>query len=362
MTMSRPQLTEAVIRRLATPPSFDRGQQYLAQGAVLEAELRDGILMAAVEGSSYEPYRVIVKLDEGGIVEASCTCPYDLGGCCKHIVAVLLTYARQSGQVIERPSIASLLDGLDRDALAGLLADLLAAYPDLADWVEARVIGWASQQVQPEAGGGPRARETPLDPQPFRRQVRSILRGLGQMRASDAYWATGGVVDQVREVMMQAQPFVEAGDGRNALIILEAVAAEYVAEWFEFDDSDGELGGLFDEMGGMFAEALLSTDLSPDERDAWDAKLTAWQAEIEEYGVDEGFDVAIAAAELGWDHPPLQRVLRGEITEQGTWDGEAPWYADDLALPNVTTTPFAGWVKRARRTWLPAGQTNGAAT
>ena len=354
----RPNLTEATIRTLATAQSFSRGEEYLATRAVLDIERREETLLAEVEGSSYEPYRVTVRLDEGGIVEAYCTCPYDWGGYCKHIVAVLLAYVRRPERVTEHPSIDSLLAGLDREALAGLLVDLLAAHPHLADWLETRITAQEGlREVDLEAEAKPRQRQTVLDPQPFRRQVRSILRGLGQMRPSEAYWATGGTVAQVREVMMQAQPFLEAGDGRNALVILEAVAAEYVEEWFEFDDSDGELGGFFDELGPMFAEALLSADLSPAERKAWADKLTAWQNEIEDYGIDEGFDVAIAATELGWDNPPLVRAMEGHITELGAWEGEAPWYAEELAIARLNVLERQGRVQEYLNLAEAEGQT-----
>ena len=338
-----PNLTEATIRSLASAQSFGRGQDYLLAGAVLRIERRGEFLLAEVEGSSYEPYQVTVKLDAGGILEAYCTCPYDWGGYCKHIVAVLLTYIRRPERVRERPTMDTLLSHLDRESLIGLVADLVEAHPNLADWIEPRVAAREQlQQVPPETPAEPRQRQTSLDPQPFRRQVQSILRGLGRMDPSEAYWATGGAVDQVREVMMQAQPFLEAGDGRNALVILEAVAGEYVDEWFEFDDSNGELGALFGELGAMLAEALLSADLSPDERRAWADKLTAWQSEIEDYGIDEGFDVAIGAAELGWDYVPLQRAMQGQITALGAWEGEAPWYADELAIARLNVLERQG--------------------
>jgi len=334
--MSKPSLTEATIRNQTTAQSFSRGQAYLRDGAVLEIEQRDNLLLAEVEGSEYEPYQVRVRLDAGGIVDADCTCPYDWDGYCKHIVAVLLAFVQQPDRVTERTAVVSLLSGLDRETLANLLTDLLATHPHLADWVETRIaVREGISHVELDAAAGPRQRQTALDPKPFQRQVRSILRGLGQMRPSEAYWATGSTVDQVREVMMQAQPSLEAGDGRNALVILEAVADEYVNTWFEFDDSDGELGAFFGELGPMFAEALLSADLSPVERKSWATKLSDWQAEIDDYGIDEGFDAAIGAAELGWEHPPLQRVMAGQVTELGAWEGEAPWYADELAVARL---------------------------
>ena len=357
--MPNPSLTEATIRNLTTAESFRRGQEYLRAGAVLEVEQRDDLLLAEVEGSEYEPYQVRVRLDAGGVVDADCTCPYNWGGYCKHIVAVLLTLVQQPDRVTERTPVGSLLSGLEREALLGVLTDLLAAHSHLVDWVEARIaVQEGAKQEKPAVGAGPRQRETALDPKPFQRQVRSILRGLGQMRPSEAYWATGGTVDGVREVMMQAQPFLEAGDGRNALVILEAVADEYVDTWYEFDDSDGELGALFGELGPMFAEALLSADLSSAERKSWAARLTDWQAEIDDYGIDEGFDAAIAAAELCWDYPPLQRALAGQITELGAWEDEAPWYADELTVARLNVLERKGRFEEYLNLAQAEGQTS----
>jgi uncharacterized Zn finger protein len=143
-------------------------------------------------------------------------------------------------------------------------------------------------------------------------------------------------------LLHQAQPFIEAGDGRNALLILGTITEVYVDRWTEFDDSDGELGGLFTDLGPLFAEAILSADLSVEERRDWAEKLTAWQGEVEDYGIDEGFDVAIAAAVQGWDYAPLQQAMRGQITEKGGWEGEAPWYADELAVARLNVLERQG--------------------
>jgi uncharacterized Zn finger protein len=74
----------------------------------------------------------------------------------------------------------------------------------------------------------------------------------------------------------------------------------------------------------------LSADLTREEREEWADQFAAWQAELEDFGVDEAFDAPQTAALDGWDYPPLQRVLQGTITAQGAWDGEPPYYADDL--------------------------------
>ena len=55
-----------------------------------------------------------------------------------------------------------------------------------------------------------------------------------------------GDVQSVRQVAEQARPFIDAGDGRSALAILQGVTEAYIADWYNLDDSDGELGAYFE--------------------------------------------------------------------------------------------------------------------
>jgi len=188
----------------------------------------------------------------------------------------------------------------------------------------------------------PQQRRPPVDPNVFRRQVRTILRSLDRMRSSEAYWHVGAVVNEVRQVLEQAQGFVAAGESRNALAILEAITEAYVTDWVELDDSDGEASAFFEDLGAVWIEAVLTADLTTRERQTWAQKLATWQNEVDDYGVDEAFEAAIAAAEQGWDYPPLRRVLQGEITDKGAWEDEAPSYADELAIARLNVLERQG--------------------
>jgi uncharacterized Zn finger protein len=59
--------------------------------------------------------------------------------------------------------------------------------------------------------------------------------------------------------------------------------------------------------------------------------LVGWSEAADDLGAGEAFELTVTAADQGWDYPPLQRVLAGEIGERGAWEDEAPDYADELA-------------------------------
>ncbi len=312
-------LSEALIRSLATPESFQRGHDYWTSGAVIRLSRRGGMVEAAVAGSRSAPYAVRATLDGGGVTTASCSCPYEWGGICKHIVAALLAARHQPEQDEAHAPLRDLLMALDRDQLATVLLDLAAQRPDLVPLIEARVV----DAGRPTIGGGaappaPRAPSAPLDQASFRRQARAALGSLSRMRPSEAYWHAGGVVEDVRSLAEQARPYLEAGDGGNALLILEVVTQEYVEGWMDLDDSDGEAGELFAELGELWAEALLTAGLTAGERTRWAERLTGWAHEIADYGVDDAFDIAVDAARLGWDDPGLQQAMRGEAPARGS--------------------------------------------
>lgn len=227
--------------------------------------------------------------------------------------------------------LESLLSGLNRDQLQTLLLKLSEQEPSLASVIEKQVR--LLQQTQ-MATAEPKIVPKPqivVDPKNVRRQVRSALHSLDRMRSSEAYWHIGAVVGEVDQLVDQAWALIKADEGRQALSLLEAITEEYISEWVNLDDSDGEASGFFEGLGVAWTEAILSADLTREEREQWADQFAAWQEELDDYGVDEAFDMPQTAALDGWDYPPLQKVFQGIITEQGAWEGEAPDFADDLA-------------------------------
>jgi uncharacterized Zn finger protein len=282
---------EMAIRALASRESFERGREYWRHGAVSGLVKRGDTLIAKVEGSDAEPYLVTIRLDEGGVVEARCTCPYDWGGCCKHIVATLLTRAHDPGAVRERPPLRDLLSALERDRLIDLWVKRLRSDPDLADWLEAELVAVL-----------PAPERIVRDAEPIAASAHTALAGRHPQRRYWDDYRPAGDAAQLQALVERAVPFLEAGDGRNALRILEAITDAFLTDWLDYaSGSDEELYVLFADLGRILAEAVLMSDLTREERDDLATTVIDWQDQLADFGLDESFNVAVSALESGWD-------------------------------------------------------------
>jgi hypothetical protein len=239
---------------------------------------------------------VRIELDEGGIRTVHCSCPYEFGGYCKHIVALLLAYVHQPKQFAKRQAPAELLAELDRETLLTLLTKLLNDRPELVDWVEA--------MIAVPSGSAKKGKRKTVDAEVYRRQVRGILHSLDRMRASEAYWHVGGLVRELEGLEANAIEFLDVGDADTALTILLALVEEADEGFEDIDDSNGELGDYLSGIGQPLAEAILMLDLSDVERQKLADRLKKADRQLSNYGVDSALDVALEAVEYGWETPP----------------------------------------------------------
>lgn len=342
---SVPRLTEEDLEQYVFGPSLERGYDYYEQSRVLRVVRRGNRLRAEVAGSQYEPYGVTVDLNESGLVTAFCSCPYDWGGYCKHIVAVLLTYIHSPEEIIQRPELDTLLADLDRDRLRDLLTSLVHVQPDLLDFIEKEI---QQMRSRPEVI----ARDAEVDVGSMQRELRADMRRtLLDFERSyyDSYYEEWRA-DPTRPLwphLKQARGLLDAGEARRALAFLRGVMEAWVPALEEFMALD-EYGFIEDvlydgvrEAGALLAEALLSVDLTDEEKAAWRDRLADWQVTVEGLGLE----VAETALDQGWDYEPLVRVLQGDVTEDGIWEGSVPYYADALARARLNVLKRQGRVE-----------------
>ena len=136
MTTSQTPITEETIRRKASEKSFERGEGYYRSGMVDYVVRRGDRLFAKVQGSDWDVcYDTGVFLD-GDDFTASCTCPYDWGGYCKHIVAVALTFLRDADEIEDLSPLEKKLSKLDADELRALAIRMVETNPRMADVID----------------------------------------------------------------------------------------------------------------------------------------------------------------------------------------------------------------------------------
>ncbi|WP_103018978.1 SWIM zinc finger family protein [Salinibacter altiplanensis] len=148
-------LTEDQLREHTTGGSFERGQQYLQDGAVRAVELIDDhTLKAKVQGSDVHPYVVTVQVDADTVTAVECTCPYHEGSWCKHVVATLLKVLEEDEPLPKSTpaAVADLVESLPQEDLVSLIKHLVEHNPRLLSQVErehARLTGEPVQSDRP---------------------------------------------------------------------------------------------------------------------------------------------------------------------------------------------------------------------
>lgn len=320
--MSIPQISEFTIRRHANAKSFQRGEAYYEAGAVNAVTQRGHLLQADVVGTQAKPYHVNLSFDSSGLTSVNCTCAYDFEGWCKHIVATMLVCARNSENIQQRPTLEQLLERLDHIQTQRLLQELVTEYPPLIEAID-RHVSWMTNPAVQETTK-PLRRST-IDPAPFHFQVRQILRDT--VRYFEEGYEEDPIAEELLSVVQTAVDFSERGEGENAIAILEVITSTCVENWDDVAEYGAENDEIVGELNNAWCEAILSVELTPEEKVDIQINLEAWQ---DEWNAD--FGMIMEALRQGWDYPPLVQVLQGNITERGAWEEDVPDYADDLAL------------------------------
>jgi uncharacterized Zn finger protein len=323
-----PKLSETIIKNKSSERSLQRGEDYYLGGNVTSAVLRGNMVQATVEGSQFEPYRVTLPFTDAGLAPTVfCTCPYDGDGWCKHIIATLFLCLREPEKIEQGERLEDLLSRLNDAQIYELVEHLVDNEPSLINAIEEYVnlTDISDSTNQPRKT----PRRTAIDPAPFRQQVRYILR-----RAEDyseyEYDEEDPITEEILELIQQAQEFSEQGDGKNALVILEAITAGCVDDWDDVEEYGFESYDITNALDEAWTAAILTAELTAEEEIDFHVMLEVWNDEW-----DCDFSMSLEALRQGWDYPPLQQILEGNPTGSGIWDVDAPDYARDLTLTRL---------------------------
>lgn len=211
------------------------------------------------------------------------------------------------------PSLKERLSVLSRDQLEDMLITLVNENPSIEPRIQHIMHEYEHEQKSPPHLPATLSRHTTIDTSPYRHRVQAVLRAAPSMLSElDTEYYTSCIIEGIKNIADDACAYINNGDGNNALILLNAVTEEFAPIWSELDNADGEADIYLDELGMLWAEALLTADVTAEERQHWHEKFVAWQQKLSTYGMDYIFQIAQLAALEGWDDPILQRVLHGD--------------------------------------------------
>ena len=297
-------LTEKIVRDRASDQSYEKGRAYYRSGAIYNPSwqsVEGGIVLTAYcEGSTAPSYRLRVELDAGGVRSADCTCPYDWGGDCKHIIALLFMYLHKPNEFSEQKSVGDLLVGMERDSLVVLINHLVERNPDLYDEIEMTIS--IVEVGGPKSGTAKKKRKTQVSEETYRKQVRRIFKQSRYDYYDD--WNKPAHLDDLEGILETAKKFLEAGDAEGALIILRVLLEETLEDYEGEMDYNGDVAGFIQDLGMPMAEAILSAEMGKKSRKALQESVEEMLDDLDETVESSDLEVILVALEYGWEELP----------------------------------------------------------
>lgn len=217
---SIPPFTKHDIRSLVGERSYERGAQYAESGAIFNGRREEKMLKASCEGSQMNAYRVRVEFNKRGIADSRCSCP--IGGSCKHVAALLLTWLRSSESFAEVASLKASLEGMPKENLVALILKMTDRHADLERLLESMVMG----------------KQRTADPEQYRRQAEAALR-FAATEDGDLYQASEELSDlmEISNELQKEKNF----DGASA--VCEGILQAYLRCYDDIAYEEGEISG-----------------------------------------------------------------------------------------------------------------------
>ncbi len=287
-----PNLTEEDITENCSEQSFEKGEDYYYRGAIVHPMIYGMTLRAECEGSQFDNYIVTVSLAEDGIADAYCTCSYDWGGYCKHIVALLLTWINTPDKFLVVDDLLESLKEKDKDELVGLIGRMIEREPSFISLIESGV-----DQLP---------RQTPLERGSYQRQIEyAFSQGID-------YYHVNLVSEKLNNIINTARGFEEKGDYRSAVLILMELLEgcdEYIGE---VDDSDGMIGSIAAECVDRLHEDFPKADFETPQRQGYLKELFSLYVN-NDYGIGDELDQLILSVYQEEDAKMLEELAKEEL-------------------------------------------------
>lgn len=289
-------VTPAQLRKLAGPQSYERGEAYLARGAVRMLHCTGNEATAIVQGAA--AYHVRIRAN-GKNMQYECDCPFalDTGEICKHLVAVGLALhdasavaaGTETNAVCRDPwaELDNYLRGLDTGTLADLLLD--AARDDRQ--LRRKLMKMATPVA--------------FDEQALRELIDETMDEVPEY----VHWREAGDVALSMEEMLGELLRARTAATAPALVPVLEYAYERLDSIMEqVDDSDGGMGDVLTDIGKAHLETCELARLDPEALAArlfelatrpdmglWDFGPNAYAAALGEAGLRRYREIVQAA-------------------------------------------------------------------
>lgn len=283
-----------------------RGKSYQRQGRVSDlAVTDDGSLIAWVDGT--DRYATRVVLDEAGLPDSVCTCPYELD--CKHGVAMVIEYLKrvENNQGVpkakQNDERLQLLENEDRndapiDVENAMSGDM---QQDIGGFLKKKTKGQLIDLVQDLAGRHPEvardlsARQMLISDniKPLVTDLQREIRDIGDEPGWQNYWQKEGFTPDYSEIRNKLEMLLKAGHADEVLTL----GRELVTTGVRLVEESADEGETAMEVAACMPVIVGALDRSS--LDAADKLIWALDALLKDQ-----FEVCEAFAEyLHWQHP-----------------------------------------------------------
>ena len=239
--MELPQITLEQIQERCTEQSFTRGVDYFYADAISNPVFHDYTLSATCEGTDIEPYHVTVELMPTGIDAAHCSCLYDWGGDCKHIVALLLTCFHNPETILSLEPLFATLASEPSSSLLRIISELLKRAPELVPIV---------QEFSDDFTTSPSSGPLPLV-MGYRKEIDRLF-----MQESPEQDRLSHALIQLDNLKRHAESLAQLGEMESALSLLHALIHQSIARYSD-TLQQGELLLFVDKCTKVFTEIVV---------------------------------------------------------------------------------------------------------
>lgn len=238
----------------------------------------------------------------------------------------------------DKPELGTLLAGLTDTQLRRVILAIAGDQPEWVAAIEQEIARLTTMPTADASAAAPRTQSIDVDLAAIRREIGKDIRRVASGRGGYDYWDDEAGQFDPYEVLSphteKAAELLAAGEAAAATEVIAAIIEEWSSgiddldEWI-IEGNEDVLSEAADTLSALLAEALLSQDLSEEQLAWWSARLSDWEDDL------LTLEIAQTAIEQWWDYPPLVAAMGGDINERGAWEGERPYYADELALARL---------------------------